>query len=220
MAANRKLAIKDFWRRHPEDIVQRRKAVRGAIEIEAPGPSGIWNVRVVNTKALLTEAHDVMSAVSAFWWGVYNKRPVDLPGYQAVLDHHVPRVPEEAWAQLQQYCMQDLHSELDKADGKTPDPNHVEAPFIKALPAPIQWLLVHSYQGHPPRHPAADALERCAHLAQPQGPGHRQTGLLPAHSPGPIGHEAAQGLLTQRMTEVLTRHGVVSNWQQGALPGS
>ena len=28
------------------------------------------------------------------------------------------------------------------------------------------------------------------------------------------------GLLTQRITEVLTRHGVVRDWQQGALPGS
>ena len=28
------------------------------------------------------------------------------------------------------------------------------------------------------------------------------------------------GPLTQRITEVLTRHGVVSDWQQGALPGS
>ena len=28
------------------------------------------------------------------------------------------------------------------------------------------------------------------------------------------------GPVTQRITEVLTRHGVVSDWQQGALPGS
>ena len=28
------------------------------------------------------------------------------------------------------------------------------------------------------------------------------------------------GRLTERITEVLTRHGVVSDWQQGALPGS
>ena len=42
--------------------------------------------------------------------------------------------------------MQDLQSALDKADGKAPGPNHVEARFIKALPAPVQWLLVHSYR--------------------------------------------------------------------------
>ena len=42
--------------------------------------------------------------------------------------------------------MQDLKSALDKADGKAPGPNHVEARFIKALPAPVQWLLVHSYR--------------------------------------------------------------------------
>ena len=39
--------------------------------------------------------------------------------------------------------MQDLKSALDKADGKAPDSSHVEARFIKALPAPVQWLLVH-----------------------------------------------------------------------------
>ena len=42
--------------------------------------------------------------------------------------------------------MQDVRSALDKANGKGPGPNHVEARFIKALPAPVQWLLVHSYQ--------------------------------------------------------------------------
>ena len=64
---DRKRAIKDFWRRHAPDIAQRWKAVRGAIEVEAPGLSGLWNVRVPNTQTLLTEAHDVMFAVRAFW---------------------------------------------------------------------------------------------------------------------------------------------------------
>ena len=50
--------------------------------------------------------------------------------------------------------MQNLQSALDKADGKAPGPNHVEARFSKALPAPVQCLLVHSYRailcGAPP----------------------------------------------------------------------
>ena len=50
--------------------------------------------------------------------------------------------------------MKYLQSALDKADGKAPDPNHVEASFITPLQAPLQWLLVHSYQaihrGAPP----------------------------------------------------------------------
>ena len=100
LAADSKRAIKDFWRRHAQDIAQRWKAVRGAIEVEAPGPSGLWNVRVPNTQTLLTEAHDVMFAVRAFWREVYDKRPVDLPGFRAVLSRHVPRVPEGAWAQV------------------------------------------------------------------------------------------------------------------------
>ena len=41
LAADRKRAIKDFWRRHAPDIAQRWKAVRGAIEVEAPGLSGL-----------------------------------------------------------------------------------------------------------------------------------------------------------------------------------
>ena len=137
LAADRKRAIKDFWRRHAPDIAERWKAVRGAIEVKAPGPSGLWNVRVPNTQTLLTEAHDVMFAVRASWRQLYDKRPVDLPGFQAVLGRHVPRVPDRAWTQVQQYSMQDLQSALDKADGKVPGPNHVEARFIKALPAPV-----------------------------------------------------------------------------------
>ena len=120
-------------------------------EVEAAGPSGLWNLPVPDTQTLLTEAHDVMFVVRAFWRELY---PVDLPGFQAVLSRHVPRLPEGAWAKVQQYSMQDLQSALDKADGKAPGPNHVEACFIKALPAPVQWLLVHSYQailrGAPP----------------------------------------------------------------------
>ena len=154
LAADRKRAIKDFWRHHALDIAQRWKAVWGAIEVEAPGPSGLWNVRVPNTQTLLTKAHDVMFAVRAFWRELYDKRPVDLPGFQAVLGRHVPRVPDGAWTQVQQYSMQDLQSALDKADGQAPGPNHVEARFIKALPAPVTWLLVHSYRailrGAPP----------------------------------------------------------------------
>ena len=42
--------------------------------------------------------------------------------------------------------MQDLRSALDKANGKAPGPNHVEARFIKALPVPVQWLLINSYR--------------------------------------------------------------------------
>ena len=204
LVADRKRAIRDFWRRHAPDIAQRWKAVRGAIEVEAPGPSGLWNVRVPNTQMLLMEVHNVMFAVRAFWRELYDKRPVDLPGFQAVLSRHVSRVPDGAWAQVQQYPMQDLQSALDKADGKAPGPNHAEARFIKALPAPLQWLLVHSSAA--PRHlkvPGSARLDdyRPIHL------GHLDMKLLTG--PG-----------TKRIKEVLPGHGVVSDWQQGALPGS
>ena len=192
----------------------------GAIEVEAPGPSGLWNVRVPNTQTLLTEAHDVMFAVRAFWRELYDKRPVDLPGFQAVLGRHVPRVPEGAWTQVQQYSMQDLKSALDKADGKAPGPNHVEARFIKALPAPVQWLLVHSYRailrGAPlPMH------WRDAHIwLSPKVPGSARLDDYRPIALGQLDMKLLTGPLTQRITEVLTRHGVVSDWQQGALPGS
>ena len=146
LAADHKPALKYFWRRPAQDIAQWWKAVRGGMEVEAPGPSGLWNLRVTNTLTLLTEAHNVNSVVRTFWRELYDKRPPDLPGFQAVLGRRVPRVPEEAWAQVQQYSMQDLRSTLEKADGKAPGPTHVEARFIKALPAPVQWLLVQSYR--------------------------------------------------------------------------
>ena len=188
--------------------------------MEAPGLSSLWNVQVPNTQTLLTEAHDMMFAVRAFWRELYNKPPVDLPGFQAVLGRHLPRVPEGAWARVQRYSMQDLRSALDKAVGKAPGPNQVAARFMEALPACCPVAPCRLLWGHPPRRPAADGLEGSPRLARPGGAGLRQTGRLPAHSPGPTGHEAAQRPLTQRITEVFTRQGVVSDWQQGALPGS
>ena len=70
--------MKDLWRRHAQAIVGPWKAVRGAIKVEAPGPLGLWNVRVPNTQTPLTEAHDVMAAVQAFGRELYGKLPVDL----------------------------------------------------------------------------------------------------------------------------------------------
>ena len=220
LAADRKRVIKDFWRRHAKDIAQRWRAVRGAIEVETPGPSGLWNAQVPNTQTLLTEAHDVMFAVRAFWRDVSDKRLVDLPGFQAVLSRHVPRVPEGAWAHVQQYSMQDLQSALGKADGKAPGPNHVEARFIKALPAPVQWLLVHSYQtilrgARPLMH------WRYAHIwLSPKVPGSARLDDYRRIALGQPDRKLLTGPLTQRLTEVLTGYGVVRDWQQGALPGS
>ena len=220
LRADRKRATKDFWRRHAQDIAQRRKAVRGAKEVEAPDLSGLWNVRVPNTQTLLTEARDVMFVVRAFWRELYDKCPVDLPDFQAVLGRQVPRVPEGAWAQVQQYSMQDLQPALHKADGKAPGTNHVEARFIKALPAPVQWLLLHSYRAilrgaPPPMH------WRDAHIwLSPKVMG---SAILDNYRPialGQLDMKLLTGPLTQRITEVLTRHGVVSDWQQMALPGS
>ena len=220
LAADRKRAIKDFWRRYAPYIAQRWKALRGAIEVEAPGPSGLWNVRVPNSQTLLTEAHDVMFAVRAFWRELYDKRPVDLPGFQAVLGRHVPRVPDGAWTQVQQYSMQDLQSALDEPNGKAPGPNHVEARYIKALPAAVQWLLVHSYRailrGAPlPMH------WRDAHIwLSPKVPVSARLDDYRPISLGQLDMKLLTGPLTQRITQVLRRHSVVSDWQQGALPGS
>ena len=188
--------------------------------MEAPSPLGLWNVRVPNTQTFLTEAHDVMFAVRAFWPELYDKRPVDLHGLKAVLGRHVPPVPEGAWAQIQQYSMQDLPSALDKADGKAPGPSNVEARFIKALPAPVQWLLVYSHPAllrgaPPPMH------WRDAHIwLSFKVPGSARLDDYQPIALGQLDMKLLTGPLTQRITEVLTRHGPVSDWQHGALPGS
>ena len=212
LAADRRRAIKHFWRVHAQDIVRRWNAVRGAIEVEAPCPSGLWNVRVPDTKMLLTEAHDVMSAVRAFWRELYNKQPMDLRSFQAVLGRHVPQVPEGAWARVQQYSMQDLRSALDKADGKAPGPNHVEARFIKARPAAVQWLLLQSYRallrGAPPV-----AHWREAHIwFSPKVLGSARLDDYRPIARGQLDMKLLTGPLTQRIREVLTRPGVVSDW--------
>ena len=116
--------------------------------------------------------------------------------------------------------MQDLQSALDKADGKAPGPNHVEARFIKALPAPIQWLLVHCYRAilrgaRPPMH------WRDAHIwLSPKVPGSARLDDYRPIALGQLDMKLLTGPLTQGITEVLTRHGVLSVCQQGALPGS
>ena len=88
------------------------------------------------------------------------------------------------------------------------------------LRAPVQWLLVHSYRAifrgaPPPMH------WRDAHIwLSPKVPGSaRLDGYRPI-ALGQLDMKLLTGPLTQRITEVLTRHGVVSDWQQGALPGS
>ena len=132
----------------------------------------------------------------------------------------MPRVPEGAWALVQRYPMQDLRSVLDTADGKFQGPKQVGAHFIKALPAPIQWLLVHSYWAilHgalPPMH------WRDAHIwLSPKVPGSARLDDYRPIALGQLDMKLLTGPLTQRITESLTRHGVVSDWQRGALPGS
>ena len=116
--------------------------------------------------------------------------------------------------------MQNLRSTLDKADGQGPGPNHVEVRFIKALPAPVQWLLVHSYwamfRGAPPLMHWRDA-----HIwLSPKVPGSARMQDYRPIALGQLNMKLLTGPPTQRITEVLTRHGVVSDWQQGALPGS
>ena len=148
-------------------------------------------MRVCNTRTLLTQAHDVMFAFRAFWLELYHKRPLDHLGFQAVLGRHVHLVPEGAWAEVQQYSMQDLQSSLDKADGKAPR-------FIKALSVPVQCLLVHSYRAifrgtPPPMH------WRDAHIwLSSKVPGHAR---LDDHWPialGQLDMKLLTGLLTQR----------------------
>ena len=160
-----------------------------------------------------------MFAVRAFWRELYDKHPVDLRGFQAVLSRHVHRVPDGARAQVQQYSMQDLKSALDKADGKTPGPNHVEARFIKALPAPVQWLLVNSYRAIIRRAPPLMHWRDARIWLSLKVPGSARLDNSRPIAVGKLDMKLLTGPLTQRITEGLTRHGVVSKWQQGALPG-
>ena len=114
-----------------------------------------------------------MSSIRAFWRDLYDKGPVEPPGFQAVLGRHVPRVPEGAWAQVPKYSMQDLRSTLDKADRKAPGSNHVEARFIKALPMLVQWLLVYSYGvilSAPPRHQCTGGMRTFGSAPRSQAP--------------------------------------------------
>ena len=130
----------------------------------------------------------------------------------------MPHVPEGAWAEVQQYSMLGLQSLLDKADGKAPGPNHMEALFIIALLAPAEWLLVHSYRAIvrgdlPPTH------WRNAHIwLSPKVPGSAKLDDYRPIALGQLDMKLLTGPLTRRIAQVLTHYGVVSDWQQGAIP--
>ena len=96
----------------------------------------------------------------------------------------------------------------------------MEGRFIKALAAPVQWLLLHSYRailrGAPP-----PMRWRDAHIwLSPKVSGSARLDDYRPIALGQLDMKLLTGPLVQRITEVLTRHGVVSDWQQGALPGS
>ena len=200
LAADRKRAIKDFWRRHAPDIAQRWKAVRGGGRGRGPGP--------VRPPERAGPQHS----------NAPHGGPRRDVCFQAILSLHVPRVPDGAWAQVEQYSMQNLQSALDKADGKAPAPNHLEACFIKAVPAPVQAFLVHSYRAilrgaPPPMH------WRDAHIwLSPKVPGPARLDDYRPIALGQLDMKLPTGPLTQRITEVLTRHGVVSDSQQQGPP--
>ena len=96
--------------------------------------------------------------------------------------------------------MQDLQSALNKADGKAPGPNHVEARFIKAVSAPVQWLLVHSHRASlggapPPMH------WRDAHIwLSPKVPGSTRLDFYRPIALGQLDMMLLTGCLTQHFT--------------------
>ena len=72
--------------------------------------------------------------------------------------------------------------------------------------------------GHPLQRPAAHALERGARYLSPKVPGSAKLNEYWPIALGKLEMKLLTGPLTQLITEVLTRHGLVSDWQQGALP--
>ena len=96
----------------------------------------------------------------------------------------------------------------------------MEAHFIKALPAPVQWLLVHSSRAILPGAPPPMHWRDAQIWPSPKVPGPARLDDYRPIALGQLDMKLLTGPLSQRITEVLTRHGVVSDWQQGALPGS
>ena len=116
--------------------------------------------------------------------------------------------------------MQDLQHALQQADDKAPGPNHMEARFVAVLPEPVHWLLLHAYRailaGAPP-----PAHWREVHIwLNPKVPGSTKLDDYRPIALGQLDMKLLTGPLTMRIAGVLTKHGVLRDWQQGALPGS
>ena len=113
-----------------------------------------------------------------------------------------------------------LRSALDKAYGKTRGTNDVEARFIKALLAPIHWLLVYSCRAILCGAPSLNHWRDADIWLRSNVPGSAKLDDYRPIALGQLDMKLLTGPVTQRITEVLTRHGVVSDGQQGALPSS
>ena len=127
------------------DLQLRWMAIRGAMYVVHYAPSGLWSVRVQESRKVLMEASEVIGEVHRYCEALYAKRPVNLPAFERLVRAHIPRCVPEEWS-VQDYTLQDPKDAARQAvaDDNAPGSNRVTAALIAELPEPVQGLLVHA----------------------------------------------------------------------------
>ena len=222
LRSNRRRSIKDYWRGRVPDLQLRWTAIREAINVVNYAPSGLWSVRVRESKKVLLEASDVIGEVQRYWEALYAKRPVNLPAFERLVRAHIPRGVPEEWRSVQDYTLQDLKDTMRQAvaEDKAPGSNRVTAGLIAELPEPVQGLLVHAYRAILWGADVSESWHEAIIWLMPKG---TAMGNLDEYRPIALGQQDMRTLMTplmRRFTPVLARKGRAADWQFGAMPGS
>ena len=222
LVGNRRRSIKDYWRGRVPDLQLRWTAIRGAINVVNYAPSCLWSVCVQESEKVLMETSEVIGDVQRYWEALYAKRPVDLPAFERLVRAHIPRGVPEEWRSVQDYTLHDLRDAAKQAvaDDKAPGSNRVTAALVVVLPEPVQGLLVHAYRAILRGAEVPESWHEAIIWLMPKGTARRN---LDAYRPIALRQQAMPMLMTtlmRRFTAVLTRKGLATDWQFGAMPGS
>ena len=185
-------------------------------------PSGLWSVRVRDSKKVLMGASNVLGEVQRYWETLYAKRSVNLPAFERLVRAHIPRGVPEEWRSVQDYTLQDLKDAVKQAvaDHNAPGSNRVTAALIAELTEPVQGLLVHAYRAILRGADVPDYWHEAIIWLMPKG---TATGNLDEYRPLALGQQDMRMLmipLMQSFTALLARKGLALDWQIGAMPGS
>ena len=104
----RHTSIKNYWRGKVPDLQLLWMAIRRPIYVVSYAPSGLWSVRVQESKKMLMEASVVIGEVQRYLGAMYARMLVNLPPFERLVRAHIPRYVPDEWRSVQDYPPQNL----------------------------------------------------------------------------------------------------------------